>query len=100
MNSIQIKINSRLSNIEIYIDILKQTIIINDKEKRITENQIDNLIRIIRNWKNEYSNEILIDNESFFIKINNNNGYEVIKGIGEYPNNYISLKEWISDFDE
>ena len=33
MNSIQIKINSRLSNIEIYIDILKQTIIINDKEK-------------------------------------------------------------------
>ena len=100
MNSIQIIIDSKTENIDIYIDVVKETIIINNKEQKITEEKIDDLIRIIRTWDNVYNNSNVIDSESFFIKINTNDGTEIIKGNGEYPDNYILLKEWISDLDE
>ena len=69
MNSIQIIIDNKTSKEEVYIDVLKETIIVNNQEQRINEEQIDDLIRIIRTWKNEYSNPNIIDAESFFIKI-------------------------------
>ena len=100
MNSIQIIIDSKTENIDIYIDVVKETIIINNKEQKITEEKIDDLIRIIRTWDNVYKNSNVIDSETFFIKIDTNNGTEIIKGNGEYPDNYILLKEWISDLDE
>lgn len=100
MNSIEIIIDSKTENIDIYIDVVKETIIINNKEQKITEEKIDDLIRIIRTWDNVYNNSNVIDSETFFIKIDTNNGTEIIKGNGEYPNNYILLKEWISDLDE
>ena len=100
MNSIEIIIDNKISNIDIYINVIKETIIVNNQEQKITEEQIDDLIRIIRTWKNEYSNPNIIDAESFFIKINTTDGTEIIKGSGEYPDNYILLKEWISGFNE
>jgi len=100
MNSIQIIIDNKTENIDIYIDVLKQTIIVNNKEQRITEEKIDELIRIIRTWDNVYSNPNVIDSETFFIKIDTKEGTEIIKGSGEYPNDYILLKEWISGFNE
>ena len=100
MNSIQIVIDSQTENKDIYIDVIKKIIIINNKEQKITEEQIYELIRIIRTWKNEYSNSNIIGAERFLIKIETKNETEIIKGSGEYPDNYILLKEWISDFDE
>lgn len=100
MNSIEIIIDSKTENIDIYIDVVKETIIINNKEQKITEEKIDDLIRIIRTWDNVYNNSNVIDSETFFIKINANQGTEIIKGNGEYPDNYILLKEWISGFNE
>ena len=46
------------------------------------------------------NNQNIIDAESFFIKINTTDGTEIIKGSGEYPKDYILLKEWISGFNE
>ena len=86
--------------IEISIDVLKETITINNKEKIITKEQIKDLIRIIRNWDNEYHNSNIIDAESFLIKITTDKEIEIIKGKGNYPSNYKMLKEWISDLDE
>lgn len=98
MNSIEIIIDNK--NIDIYIDIVRKIIITNNKEQKITEEKIDELIRIIRTWDNVYNNKNIIDAESFFIKVDTNEGIEIIKGSGEYPDNYILLKEWISDFYE
>lgn len=100
MNSIEIIIDSKTANVDIYIDLVKETIIVNNKEQKITEEQIDDLVRIIRTWDNVYNNPNVIDAESFFIKIDTNSGTETIKGNGEYPDNYILLKEWISGFNE
>ena len=100
MNSIHILIENITNKIEIYIDVLKETIIINNKEKDITKEKIADLVRIIRTWNSEYTNPKIIDSESFLIKINTPEGTEIIKGSGDYPNNYLSLKEWISDLYE
>lgn len=100
MTSIYILIENITSNLEIYIDISKKIITINNKEKQITIEKIDDLIRIIRTWNNEYINPKIIDAESFLIKINTDEGIEIIKGHGDYPNNYNLLKEWISDLYE
>lgn len=100
MNSIQILIDSITESIDIYIDVLKETIIVNNKEQIIDKEKIDDLVRIIRTWNNEYHNLRVIDSESFLIKVNTKEGTEIIKGSGEYPDNYLSLKEWISDFNE
>lgn len=100
MNSIEIVIDNKTLKTEIYIDNVKQTIIINNKEKEISKEKIEDLIRIIRTWKNNYHNQNVVDAESFFIKINLNSETEIIKGNGSYPENYILFKEWISDFNE
>jgi len=51
MNSIEISINNIGNNINVFIDIINTKITINNKEKSITKEQIDDLIRIIRAWK-------------------------------------------------
>ena len=100
MNSINILIENITITTDIYIDVLNQTITLNNEEKIITQTQIDDLIRIIRTWKNEYTNPTIIDSESFLIKINTDEDTEIIKGRGSYPDNYNLLKEWIRGFYE
>ena len=99
MNSIEIYINNIGNNLIIYIDIEKNKIKINDREKEITEEKLDNLIRIIRTWNNVYeNNNSKIDNETFQININTNEGTDRIKGTGGYPENYSEFKDWIGEF--
>lgn len=99
MNSIEISINNIGNNINVFIDTINNKIIINEKEKSITKEQIDNLIRIIRTWKSVYQNKNnLIDSESFLIKVNTPEGTDTIKGNGEYPENYIAFKHWVGEF--
>lgn len=97
MNSIQIDIKSYGNHINIYIDTKKNIIRINDIEKELKEEKIDNLIKIIRLWKSNYHNSKIIDGESFLIKIVTDEGIDIIKGQGEYPHNYVLLKDWISE---
>lgn len=99
MNSIEIYINSIANNLNIYIDIKNKKIKINGKEKEITEEKIDNLIRIIRTWNNIYKdNNHQLDSETFLIKISTNEETETIKGEGGYPENYSMLKEWLGEY--
>jgi len=98
MNSIEINIENINNIINIKIDTINKKININNLEKDITEEKIDALLRIIRTWDNVYQNSNLIDAESFEIKINTINETEIIKGKGNYPNDYKLLKEWIGEF--
>ena len=101
MNSVEIQISSIGNYTNIYIDIKNNKTTINNQEKSITSEKIDELLRIIRTWDSIYQNQNnLIDSESFLVKIITNEGIEEIKGSGDYPNNYLSLKEWISDLNE
>ena len=99
MKSIEIIINSIDSDKRLLIDCSQRRIIVNERIDFISQNKIDDLLRIIRLWKNQYFGN-LIDGESFFIKVNMDGNLEIIEGHGKYPNNYLNFKEWISDFYE
>ncbi len=71
--------------------------IVNNIEKKINEDKINELLNIIFNWKNNYGLKG-IDMEEFNIKIITNNDINMFYGKGVYPNNYQVFKEWISEF--
>lgn len=99
MNSIEIFINSIGNKLDILIDTKNNKIMINNKEKNITKEKIDDLLRIIRTWEPIYKKKTnLIDSEKFLIKINTNEGIDIIKGEGNFPENYITFKKWLGEF--
>jgi len=99
MNSIEIVIRGVGNNVEAIIDVKNFKIVINGKEKNISKSNIDELIRIIRTWKSDYgTGGNNIDDENFYVKINLDNGFDVIKGSGNYPENYLIFKEWLWEF--
>lgn len=100
MNSIEIYINNIGIETNIIINNKNNLITINNKTKEISEEKINDLIRIIRTWKNEYKNKKKIDSETFKIIINSNTETETITGNGDYPDNYNTFKEWIDDINE
>jgi hypothetical protein len=94
MNSIEIYINNIGNDTNIYIYVKEHKMIINNQEKTITEEKIDELLRIIRTWDNVYENtNSKIDGENFIININTIDGTSIIKGNNNYPENYYLLKE-------
>lgn len=101
MNNIEITINSIGNNINLYIDVVNYKIKMNDREKEISKEKLNELIRIIRTWSPIYQNKTnKLDIETFIIKINTNEGTDIIKGMGSFPNNYLELKNWIGEFYE
>lgn len=93
MNSIEINITNLNNEQNIYIDITKKQININGNIKKITEEQINNLLRIIRTWSNSNSSKIL-DDQKFNIIIDNK---KVIAGSTILQDNYIELESWINE---
>lgn len=100
MNYIEILITNHEQSTNIFIDTKNNKITINTKEKDISQENIYNLLRIIRNWQKTYFNSKIIDGESFVIKISTDDGIDIIEGRGDYPSNYSSLKDWIGEVYE
>lgn len=100
MNSIEIVINNLYSYKKINIDIQNSTITTNNGTNKITKSNIDKLLRIIRNWNNNYPSSNQIDSEKFIIKINDSNQISTITGNGSYPENYHLFKELIGELYE
>ena len=93
MNSIEINITDLNNEKNIYIDMTNKQVNISGNMKKITEEQINNLLRIIRNWSNSNSSKIL-DDQKFNIIIDNK---EVIAGSTILQDSYIELESWINE---
>lgn len=82
-------------NIPNYIvDIDKDKCIINDKEIYINKEDIDGIIRIIRNWKNEYRGFIPSGNE-YNIVINSDGKEYIYKFINAFPDDFFILNTFL-----
>lgn len=97
---VEININNIGINLDILIDVKKNSMIINEKYKDISKEEIEELFRIIRLWDNEYLGSKLIDSEKFTIKIVSNNNIDKIVGNGNYPDNYNVFKKWVGGLYE
>ena len=73
----------------------------NNKEYKVTNEFLENIIRTIRTWKNEYGNHSnLIDSEEFNIIIETKDTKETYHGKGLYPENYDYLKNLLGELHD
>jgi len=89
------KIEIKISELNIIVNLDEKNILINDKSCRINISDIENLFRIIRGWDNYYIDNNLIDAEEFFVNIFSSDNIEYIYGKGKYPENFNELKRWV-----
>ena len=91
MKSIRIVLPNNYAMINDYIGI------INDKQVLLNEDDINNLLRIIRYWHNEYRNDKFISKEEYFITINTDDEEETINFNGSYPDDLYILLDFLGD---
>lgn len=94
MNSIEINIANLNNQTHIYIDIRNMQMKINNELNEITQEQVEELIRIIRTWPNDNNSKIL-DSEKIIIKIETDNITETIVGNSLSQKNYLELESWL-----
>ncbi len=86
------KIIMELPNYNVFID--NNECKINDKLITITQKDMENIIRCIRNWKKEYINSNIIDGTKYFIIINNSDEYSFLN---DTPDDFNCLIEVLGD---
>ena len=97
LKSIEIIIISIDKEMLVKIDPVNKQIVTSLKTYQVSDDVINNFLRIIRTWKGEYLGNT-IDGERFTIKIDYDNTEEVIKGNGKYPDNYLEFKHFIEAY--
>lgn len=89
------KIEMYLPNYNVIID--NNNAYINDKTLLLNEEDIDNIIREIRAWKEEYKKNALEESD-YYIRLYNND--ELVKAHlfhGSFPENFNNLLEIVGD---
>lgn len=94
MNSIEINIANLNNQTHIYIDIRNMQMKINNELNEITQEQVEELLRIIRTWPNDNNSKIL-DSEKFIIKIETDNITKTIVENSLSQKNYLELESWL-----
>lgn len=94
MNSIEINITNINNQTHIYIDIRNMQMKTNNELKEITQEQVEELLRIIRTWPNDNNSKIL-DSEKFIIKIETDNITKTIVENSLSQKNYLELESWL-----
>lgn len=71
--------------------------IINDKNYSVTDYFLEELKDLLYGWNNEYGNSNEIDREEFFINVISTNDTTTYHGNGNYPVNYLRLRELLGE---
>ena len=91
---IEITINANIKSDFYFVDIKNNQLLTKTKKYPITNEEIAELLLIVKDWKDNYTKTNIIDSEEFILKIDNN----VLHGKGDYPPNYDAFKKWLGDF--
>lgn len=89
------KMEIKLVNYVVIIE--NETCYINNKEIKLNDNDIDNIIRIIRNWNSKYTNKEIISEKIDYINIFENNKKYTYLFDGNYPIDINKLIFYIGD---
>lgn len=93
IKKIEIRIISLTRNIELIIIPETLKIYVEDKINDISLHEIEQLLKIMCLWNNEYIDDKIIDSEKFIIKIYTDHGVDEYYGNGKYPANYQAFIE-------
>ncbi len=100
INSIEINIsNGPIMNTIAIIDFNENICYKNNIKYSINSDFKDELVRIIRSWKNEYGTSKNIDDQEFKVIVNADKK-NIYHGKGVFPDNYQRLIEILGDLHE
>lgn len=100
INLIEIIITSGILNkYNLLIIPNKNTCYLNEKKYPISNAKINEILKIISLWKNEYGTKQGIDLEEFTINVTTENKVDKIHGKGIYPSNYKLLLDIIGEIN-
>ena len=94
------KIEMNINNFNVLIDKEHNKCIINDKECEIKSDDIDNIIRIIRNWDYSYINNKVIGESHYIIKIICDDNEYKYRFDNAFPDNFLELVRYIGGIYE
>lgn len=83
--------NGPITQIDALLDFEKNICICNNKESILNDDIKKEIVRILRNWENEYGSSKEIDSEEFVITVNADNK-DTFHGKGIYPDGYNRIK--------
>lgn len=89
------KIEIKLMNYKLILE--NQKCYINNKDIKLNDEDIDNIIRIIRNWNNNYTNNKVIGENHDYIYIYKNNHKHSYLFNNNYPSDINNLISYIGD---
>ncbi len=82
---------------EYIIDPKGNTLTKNDVIKQINPETINDIIKMISAWKQEYKSDKIIDGEEFYIEVITDRNTTTLHGKGSYPNNYADFKSLLGE---
>lgn len=95
VDMIEIHIIENFKEFNMVIDANKLEVNSNGIVKHISKGTIFKLLSIIKNWKNEYKDETVIDAPEFTVIVRSFDGIVTYHGKGVYPKNYRVFKTFI-----
>lgn len=97
IEEIRIEINNTYLNYNIIINVKKLVLNFNNNIKEITEEKIQDLLRIIRTWDNYYGSSNIIDDIRYSITIIIDKEVDALKSDGVKPHNFDLFMNWVND---
>ena len=72
----------------------------NNKKHTVSDEYLQEIVRTIRLWKNEYGTSKTMDSEEFKVIVKTKEKEETFHGKGIFPDNYEHLKELLGDLHD
>ena len=89
------KLEMHLPNYEVQIN--NSAALINGKKIRINDNDIINLLRIIRMWKTNYEDDNNIEKEKYYIFLKTDKEETIFNFISSFPDDFYHLTNFLGD---
>ena len=73
----------------------KRELLLENKYYPITDEEIENFIRIIRNWNHEYDDDSYLDGNMFAVSVHYDGKVDRMRGIRGMPRNYQEFADFV-----
>ncbi len=101
INTIEVIIRSGIfDSIHLIISYPRESCYMNNKIYTLNDKFLDELVRTIRLWDNEYGYDQMIDSEEFKVIVTTNEKEEIFHGKGIFPSNYQGFKRLLGEIHD
>ena len=97
LDTMEVTISNGLQSLYAFIMCKEKICYIDGLKYNVSDEFLDEIIRTISFWDNEYGENNRLDSEEFKVVIRENDKENVFHGKGIFPNNYAYFKELLGE---